>query len=58
MINPGSKEAIEQGCQCPVLDNCRGAGYMGGAKDKDGNILFVISGNCPLHAMKGQQHDK
>ena len=26
---PGSAEAIEQGCTCPVLDNEHGRGYMG-----------------------------
>lgn len=27
--NPGSNEAIQRGCNCPVLDNCRGRGYHG-----------------------------
>lgn len=48
-LNPGSREAILEGCCCPVLDNARGKGYMGGVKDKDGNTLFIINCNCPLH---------
>lgn len=27
--NPGSNEAIDLGCTCPVLDNCRGKGVRG-----------------------------
>lgn len=46
---PGSKEAAEQGCTCPVIDNGHGKGYMGGVKDKDGNVMFVINANCPIH---------
>lgn len=47
--NPGSDEALERGCRCPVLDNAHGRGYMGGMKDDDGNTVFVIVGGCPLH---------
>lgn len=47
--NPGSDEAIKQGCKCPVLDNARGKGMYGGVKDSDGNILFWIHAECPLH---------
>ncbi len=38
---PGSDEAIEQGCSCPVLDNGHGAGIGGGQ--------YWIGGNCPMH---------
>ena len=27
--NPGSEKAVEQGCTCAVLDNCRGAPWFG-----------------------------
>lgn len=48
--NPGSDEARKLGCQCPVLDNAHGRGWLGGVKNKDtGETLFVISGNCELH---------
>ena len=43
--NPGSKEAIEQGCTCPILDNSHGKGYMEG--------IFVIVQGCPLHNPEG-----
>lgn len=39
--NPGSPEAKDQGCTCPVLDNGRGEGcYKGG---------FIVRADCPLH---------
>jgi len=38
---PGSKKARNQGCECPVFDNCKGdGGYMGG---------YFISEKCELH---------
>lgn len=40
---PGSKEAIEQGCICPVMDNNYGEGYMG----QEG--VFIYSTGCPVH---------
>ena len=42
--NPGSEEAIEAGCICPVLDNEHGRGYMG-----DPNA-FVYTKGCPVHS--------
>ena len=44
--NPGSDEAIEQGCICPVLDNGHG---MGRGKSPDGKTVFWITRDCPLH---------
>lgn len=42
--NPGSDEAIDQGCTCPVIDNGHGRGsYYGG---------FVIDSGCKLHGKK------
>ncbi len=41
--NPGSDEAIERSCVCPVLDNGHGRGWMG---QED---VFVINERCPLH---------
>jgi len=49
--NPGSKEALDQGCLCAVMDNAYGKGYLGGVKGKDGNIIFVVTDNCPLHGV-------
>jgi len=47
--NPGSAEARQLGCECPVLDNGHGRGYMGGAKDKNGETVFVYTVGCPVH---------
>lgn len=41
--NPGSDEAIERGCTCPVLDN--GHGRING-----GEGPFWINEGCPLHS--------
>ena len=46
-IAPGSEEAIELGCLCPVLDNHHGAGTPNG--------LFWISAGCPIHAEAAQE---
>lgn len=43
-MNPGSDEAIEAGCTCPVLDNAHGEGR--------GDGTFWISGDCPIHGTK------
>lgn len=57
--NPGSREAIEQGCTCPVLDNAHGGGaYGGAAKDRDGKLLFWTSQDCPLHAPRVSEESK
>ena len=44
---PGSNEALDQGCTCPVLDNNHGRGsYL---KNKDGETLFWKTSDCPIH---------
>lgn len=48
-LNPGSEEAIAEGCTCPVMDNSNGKGWMGGVKNEDGNTLFVMIEDCTLH---------
>ena len=50
--NPGSPAAVKSGCTCPVLDNGHGRGYMGGARNKEGKVMFVTSSACPLHGEK------
>jgi hypothetical protein len=49
--NPGTKEAIEAGCTCPVLDNNYGRGIP--IKTKDGTIQmgYWMDGACPLHGI-------
>jgi len=42
---PGSREASEQGCTCPVLDNNHGAGFPWGGE----GMSFWITEGCPLH---------
>ena len=45
--NPGSREAQDQGCMCPVLDNHRGLGVpMTG-----GELSFWVDERCPMHVM-------
>lgn len=48
--NPGTKEAIEMGCICPVMDNEYGRGYMG----QEG--VFVFCGGCPIHKIGEEAH--
>lgn len=47
---PGSDEAVRIGCTCPQMDNAYGRGYMGGVTDTDGNTVYVMAGDCPVHA--------
>lgn len=47
--NPGSAEAVQQGCTCPVIDNHYGKGVPVG---KGGAPLFWHSENCPLHGRR------
>lgn len=49
-LNPGSDEALERGCTCPVLDNGHGRGFPWGDVDP----CFWINGRCPLHGTKRQ----
>lgn len=44
-MNPGSIEASEAGCTCPILDNGHGRGYLGDG-EKYG---WVINQDCPIH---------
>lgn len=41
--NPGTQEAIDAGCKCPVIDNHYGEGAWGDGKD------FWYSGDCEIH---------
>ncbi len=52
--NPGSKQAIKQGCICAVLDNCRGADWFGKAHG------FYVTVGCPIHdpEIKKEKVDK
>jgi hypothetical protein len=43
--NPGSNEALDQGCTCPVIDNQNGKGSY----KSEG---FIINGDCPIHGFR------
>jgi hypothetical protein len=43
---PGSQEAQDLGCLCPVIDNGHGRGYMG----MEG--VYVYREDCPVHNTK------
>lgn len=49
---PGSDEAMEKGCLCPVIDNGHGAGYY---TMDNGVPLYVINEACPLHGRRNTQ---
>lgn len=44
---PGHPQAVADGCTCPVLDNGhgRGCGYL----SADGDPVFIVSAECPVH---------
>lgn len=42
---PGTKEAGEKGCTCPVIDNNYGRGHHGVEGE------FVVNMECKLHTM-------
>jgi len=41
--NPGSQEAQDMGCSCPVIDNSYGSGMDGKHE------LWVFDPGCPVH---------
>lgn len=42
---PGSQEAHDVGCRCPVIDNHYGHGV-----EVDGKYRFTVNLDCPVHA--------
>lgn len=52
--NPGSKEAIDLGCSCPVIDNHYGKGIL-----IEENQEFWISQDCIVHdGGKSEKHQQ
>lgn len=51
--NPGSDEAIKQGCTCPREGNARGAGC--GWIGDNGDPCFWVMEDCPLHGRKNER---
>lgn len=54
--NPGSDDAINQGCTCPVIDNRHGKGIDDPQAAK--SPLFWITMGCPLHDDFAQEEAK
>jgi len=54
LVNPGSQEAIDRGCTCPIMDNRWGKGW---GVDEDGMPIFVIQDDCPLHNLPSVKED-
>ena len=52
MNNPGTQEAIDEGCICPTMDNEYGRGYMG----IEG--IFVHRLDCPVHTLDFESEKK
>lgn len=50
--NPGSEQALTEGCTCAVLDNARGKGWFGDG-EKYG---WWITTSCPLHGERTAAH--
>jgi hypothetical protein len=46
---PGSDEAIQIGCTCPVMDNAHGQGAYGQPD------TFWVSVDCPVHGTKKEK---
>lgn len=54
--NPGSDEARDGGCLCPVMDNGRGRGYLGGVINPEtGEPMFVVRADCPMHGLEAER---
>ena len=56
---PGSDDAIERGCTCPVVDNGHGRGAMLPAPEtarhpRQAEPLYWVSETCPLHGLRAQ----
>lgn len=53
VLKPGSKEAVEAGCTCPVMDNNHGLGLR-----VDGKTYFFRAQNCPLHGWTDEEDEE
>ena len=49
--NPGSSEAVAQGCKCPVMDNFHGKGIPFTSDEGEILIAFWKDATCPLHGL-------
>lgn len=46
-MQPGSPEAQQAGCTCPVIDNANGSGVPLG----DSTVGYWINGDCLIHGL-------
>lgn len=56
--NPGSKEATDLGCTCPVLDNCHGNGFPVTSNEGELLIAYWMDAECPLHGFEKPREEK
>lgn len=59
-VIPGSREAIDRGCRCPVIDNGHGRGIpwpRDDGLDPSEHPSFVIQADCPLHGTEARHDD-
>lgn len=49
MRNPGSRQALDTGCLCPVTDNHHGKGIPYTTPDGTTKFAFWTRGDCPVH---------
>lgn len=49
--NPGSDDALDEGCTCAVMDNHHGRGFM-----YKGERQFWVTSSCPLHGKDSGYH--
>lgn len=54
---PGSDEAIEQGCKCPVMDNFKGKGIPITTEEGELQVAYWMVADCPLHGLKDKQQE-
>ncbi len=50
--NPGSDEALDQGCLCPVIDNHHGQGFPYPDGKGGYETAFYYIEWCPLHKIE------
>jgi hypothetical protein len=46
---PGSKEAVEAGCDCPEYANSWGKGTLSIGRDRVEKRIWCVSVDCPIH---------
>lgn len=52
--NPGTKEALDLGCTCPVIDNH----YGHGVPTLHGEPSFWYTEGCPVHSEGEEEEDE